>query len=140
MMMLAQDEGYGGMLWLIAMLVISFVSWLVGKLKEMSGKPLLTKEQEVSVAMKIEAMRSELYAEVFSSPLAMGRLVEISREVRAGTAQMQGLVVNYEEYHDVDTEALCKEFHGNVQVREDAMHGAIKGLASTGTGFAHDPG
>jgi len=83
-------------------------------LKEMSGKPLLTKDQEVVVAKKIEVCRNELYAEVFSYPLAMARLVDISHEVRAGTAQMQGLVVNYEDYHDVDTEAQCSEFHSNV--------------------------
>jgi RNA polymerase primary sigma factor len=76
----------------------------------MAGKPLLSKQEEILVAKRIESCRRDLLREVFCYPLAISRLSDIGSEVKEGGAQLQSLVINYEDYHDVDTQAKCNEF------------------------------
>jgi RNA polymerase primary sigma factor len=95
-------------------------------LKEMAGKPLLTKVKEIEVARRIESCRKELLSEVFCYPAAIKRLQGMGSDVKCGTAQMQALVVNYEEYYDVDMEELCMGFHKTV-LEARKLHRKVSG-------------
>ena len=97
-------------------------------LKEMAGKPLLKKEEEIEVAKRIEQCRKSLLADVFCFPLAMRRLEDIGSEVMGGGAQLQRLVLNYEEYHDVDMLDKCCLFNDTVQEAR-ALQRKIQGYA-----------
>ncbi len=83
-------------------------------LKEMAGKPLLSKQEEIEVAKRIEGCRKAIVSEVFRYPMAMRRLEDIGFEVKEGGAQLQSLLLNYEEYHDVDTDQKCQDFNSTV--------------------------
>ncbi len=84
-------------------------------LKEMAGKPLLNKSEEIEVAKRIEHCRKDLLSETFCFPMAMRRLEDIGSEVMGGGAQLQRLVLNFEDYHDVDTVDKCRSFNKTVQ-------------------------
>ncbi|KKL08238.1 hypothetical protein LCGC14_2577860, partial [marine sediment metagenome] len=100
--------------WLLSCLTP--LGWLnrMTQFKEMAGKPLLTKPEEIEVAKRIEGCRKAIVSEVFRYPMAMRRLEDIGFEVKEGGAQLQSLVLNYEEYHDVDTDQKCQEFNKTV--------------------------
>lgn len=97
-------------------------------LKEMAGKPLLKKEEEIEVAKRIEQCRKSLLADIFCFPLAIRRLEDIGSEVMGGGAHLQSLVLNYEDYHDVDGADKCSSFNDTVQEAR-ALQKKIQGYA-----------
>ena len=107
-------------------------------LKEMAGKPLLNKDEEIEVAKRIEQCRKSLLSEIFCFPMAMRRLEDIGSEVMGGGAQLQRLVLNYEEYHDVDTEDKCRSFNRTVQEARQIQRKVQGYLVKVRAGTASD--
>ncbi len=61
-------------------------------LREMTGRPLLTKEGEIEIAKKIQRARLKLVSTVFALPYALNKLVAMGKLVRSGEAPFQDLV------------------------------------------------
>jgi RNA polymerase primary sigma factor len=80
-------------------------------LREMSNKPLLTKEGEVVVAKKIEAGRKSLMEEVFLFPYSMRRIVHLGEKVEHGEAPLSDIVQNGEELPGEDLIGQRRRFY-----------------------------
>ena len=63
-------------------------------LKEMGNFQLLSREQEVEIAKRIEAGEMEVEEEVLGSPVTLDRVIEIAERVLAGEAELRDI---YEE-------------------------------------------
>src|SRR5208282_5362271 len=63
-------------------------------LKEMGNFQLLSREQEVEIAKRIEAGEMEVEEEVLGSPVTLDRVIEIAERVLAGEAELREI---YEE-------------------------------------------
>ncbi len=63
-------------------------------LKEMGNFQLLSREQEVEIAKRIEAGEIEVEEEVLGSPVTLDRVIEIAEKVLAGEAELREI---YEE-------------------------------------------
>jgi len=71
-------------------------------LKEMGGVPLLTKENEVELAVKIEKGKERLARVVFTIPFAITKLIALGRMVEAGEAPLWDIIQNGEEEMEED--------------------------------------
>jgi RNA polymerase primary sigma factor len=80
-------------------------------LREMSNKPLLTKEGEIEVAKKIEAGRKNLMEAVFLFPYSMRRLVHLGEKVEHGEAPTSDIIQNGEELPGEDLIGERKRFY-----------------------------
>jgi RNA polymerase primary sigma factor len=63
-------------------------------LREMTGRPLLTKEGEVEIAKNIIRSREKLIATVFMLPFAIKKLISLGKLVEAGEAPLQELLTH----------------------------------------------
>jgi len=79
-------------------------------LREMTGRPLLTKEGEIEIAKKIQRSRAKLLATVFSLPFAMKKLASMGRLVRSGEAPLQDLLAHGDVISPEELEAERKKF------------------------------
>jgi len=75
-------------------------------LREMTNRPLLTKEGEVEIAKKIEASRKKLMEEIFLLPHTMKRLVSLGVKVEEGEAPLAEIIQNGD---DLPGEELISE-------------------------------
>jgi RNA polymerase primary sigma factor len=66
-------------------------------LKEMGNFQLLSREQEVEIAKRIEAGENEVKEEVFSSPITVRRILEIGERVRQGEGEVRDVFEEPEE-------------------------------------------
>jgi len=66
-------------------------------LKEMGNFQLLTREQEVEIAKRIEAGEQEVEEEVLSSPIMLDHLIHIGERVEAGEADLRDVFEEGEE-------------------------------------------
>ena len=66
-------------------------------LKEMGNFQLLTREQEVEIAKRIEAGEQEVEEEVLKSPIMLDHLVHIGERVEAGEADLRDIFEEAEE-------------------------------------------
>jgi RNA polymerase primary sigma factor len=73
-------------------------------LKEMGNFQLLSREQEVEIAKRIEAGEKEVQDEVFRSPIALDRVIEIAEQIEAGEADLRDIFEESEEPGDSDEE------------------------------------
>ena len=73
-------------------------------LKEMNNFQLLSREQEVTIAKRMEAGEKEVEEEVLRSPLTLDLVLEIGARVAAGEACLGDLFEEYEEPTDDDEE------------------------------------
>ena len=73
-------------------------------LKEMNNFQLLSREQEVTIAKRIEAGENEVEEEVLRSPLTLDLVLEIGARVAAGEACLGDLFEEYEEPADDEEE------------------------------------
>src|SRR5262249_17928420 len=73
-------------------------------LKEMGNFQLLSREQEVEIAKRIEAGEKEVEDEVLRSPVALDRVIEIAEEIEYGDADLRDIFEENEEPSDSDEE------------------------------------
>src|SRR6202158_5585357 len=73
-------------------------------LKEMSSFQLLSREQEVEIAKRIEAGENEVEEEVLRSPVTLDLVLEMGARVEAGEADLRDLFEQNEEPADADEE------------------------------------
>lgn len=79
-------------------------------LKEMGGVPLLNKESEIDLAMKIEKGKEQLASVIFSLPFVIDRLAGIGEMVEAGKVQLGQIVQNGDEDMEEDLVHEKKRF------------------------------
>src|ERR1700675_3596539 len=70
-------------------------------LKEMGNFQLLSREQEVEIAKRIEAGEIEVEDEVLGSPVTLDRVIEIAEKVLLGEAELREI---YEENDEPSTD------------------------------------
>jgi RNA polymerase primary sigma factor len=70
-------------------------------LREMGNVPLLKREQEVSIAKRIEAGQRRAQRAVSRSPIAVAELLKIGKELAAGEINIRD-VVNYSDEFEID--------------------------------------
>ena len=73
-------------------------------LKEMGNFQLLTREQEVEIAKRIEAGEKEVEEEVLESPIMLDHLIHIGERVEAGEADLRDVFEEASEEPDSDEE------------------------------------
>jgi RNA polymerase primary sigma factor len=73
-------------------------------LKEMGNFQLLSREQEVEIAKRIEAGENEVEEEVLRSPVTLDLVIETGARVEAGEADLRDLFEENEEPADADEE------------------------------------
>ncbi len=70
-------------------------------LKEMGNFQLLTREQEVEIAKRIEAGEKEVEEEVLKSPIMLDHIIHIGERVEAGEADLRDV---FEEAEEADSD------------------------------------
>jgi len=80
-------------------------------LKEMLGKPLLTREGEVEIAKKIEAARKSLARIVFLLPYALRKLIELGKKIEQGEAPLDEIISGGEDIAEEDLLTERKNFY-----------------------------
>src|ERR1700687_2967633 len=78
-------------------------------LKEMGNFQLLSREQEVEIAKRIEAGENEVEAEVLRSPVMLDLVIETGAKVEAGEADLRGIFEENQEPADDDEEERGSE-------------------------------
>src|SRR6202045_2598288 len=73
-------------------------------LKEMGNFQLLSREQEVEIAKRIEAGENEVEEEILRSPVTLDLAIEMGARVEAGEANLRDLFEENEEPTDGDEE------------------------------------
>src|SRR6266404_807096 len=73
-------------------------------LREMGNFQLLSREQEVEIAKRIEAGENEVEEEVLRSPVTLDLVIEMGARVEAGEAYLRDLFEENEEPADADEE------------------------------------
>jgi RNA polymerase primary sigma factor len=73
-------------------------------LKEMGNFQLLSREQEVEVAKRIEASEKEVEEEILRSPMTLDLVIEMGARVEAGEAGLRDFFEENEELDDDDDE------------------------------------
>jgi len=63
-------------------------------LREMTGRPLLSKEGEIEIAKGIERAREKLLSTVFMLPYALKKLIAMGKHVESGEAPLQDLLTH----------------------------------------------
>jgi RNA polymerase primary sigma factor len=66
-------------------------------LREMGSLPLLSRENEVEIAKRIEASQEEILKAVFSCPMAVREILRIGEELRQGIADIRGITNELDE-------------------------------------------
>jgi RNA polymerase primary sigma factor len=92
-------------------------------MREMSLVPLLTREQEVSIAKRIESGQRRAHRTVTRSPIAVFELLKIGDELETGRLDIRDVVifsdqVETEELEDKATEYLQRTIAGLQSVRK----------------------
>ena len=73
-------------------------------LREMSNFQLLSREQEVEIARRIEAGENEVEEAVLRSPLALDCVIEMGARVEAGDGDLRDIFEENQESADEDEE------------------------------------
>ena len=73
-------------------------------LKEMGNFQLLSREQEVEIAKRIEAGEQEVEEEILNSPVTIDRVIEIGERVLTGEADLREIYEENEEASDSSDE------------------------------------
>src|SRR5882762_5025252 len=91
-------------------------------LKEMGNFQLLSREQEVEIAKRIEAGEQEVEEEVLKSPVTLDFLIDLGDRIEAGEADLRDIFEESEEPADPDeergpeaNEKLLKKLHDSTK-------------------------
>ena len=95
-------------------------------LKEMGNFQLLSREQEVEIAKRIEAGEQEVEEEVLKSPVTLDFLIDLGDRIEAGEADLRDIFEESEEPADPDeergpeaNEKLLKKLHDSTKKLKD---------------------
>ena len=95
-------------------------------LKEMGNFQLLSREQEVEIAKRIEAGEQEVEEEVLKSPVTLDFLIDLGDRIEAGEADLRDIFEETEEPPDPDeergpeaNEKLLKKLHDSTKKLKD---------------------
>lgn len=80
-------------------------------LKEMGGVPLLTKEGEVQIAMRIEQGEEKTARVIFSLPFALKKLIDLGKMIESGEAPLENIILNGEDEDEEDLIFERKRFY-----------------------------
>jgi RNA polymerase primary sigma factor len=87
-------------------------------LREMTDKPLLSKQEEVDIATKIEHSRQKLMEAVFLLPYTLRKLIALGELVKKGAAPIHDLVQNGEIMTNSELTAERERFYDtSVQIK-----------------------
>ncbi len=97
-------------------------------LRQMGTVPLLTREQEVSIAQRIERGQIKTHKAISRSPIAVRELIRIGEELEAGALHIRDLVnfsdqADFSEAEDKADEYLQWTLEGIVQIRKHFKEG-----------------
>ncbi len=81
-------------------------------LKEMGGVPLLTKNDEKTLAVRIEQGKEKLSRIIFSLPFSLNKLISIGEMVERGDTPLKHIVLNCEDELEEDLSFERKNFYG----------------------------
>ena len=81
-------------------------------LKEMGGVPLLTKDDEVVLAARIEEGEEKLARIIFSLPFALSKLIALGKMVESGDAPLKDIIQNGDDELDEDLTFERERFYG----------------------------
>ena len=81
-------------------------------LKEMGGVPLLTKDDEIALAVRIEQGEEKLARIIFSLPFSLNKLIALGTMVESGDAPLKDIIQNGEEELEEDLTFERERFHG----------------------------
>jgi RNA polymerase primary sigma factor len=79
-------------------------------LKEMGVVPLLTKEGEIDIAVKIENTRTNIMRIIFSIPFTLRKLIELGKLVQKGVAPLEDIILIDELDSEEDVLKLRDDF------------------------------
>src|SRR5229473_434462 len=95
-------------------------------LKEMGNFQLLSREQEVEIAKRIEAGEQEVEEEVLKSPVTLDFLIDLGERIEAGEADLRDIFEESDEPADPDeergpeaNEKLIKKLHYSTRKLKD---------------------
>jgi RNA polymerase primary sigma factor len=80
-------------------------------LKEMGGVPLLTKDEEIALAVRIEQGEGKLARVIFSLPFSLNKLISLGKMVESGDAPLKDIIQNGEEELEEDLTFERERFH-----------------------------
>ncbi|HLM54503.1 MAG TPA: sigma-70 family RNA polymerase sigma factor, partial [Pyrinomonadaceae bacterium] len=97
-------------------------------LRQMGTVPLLTREQEVSIAQRIERGQIKTHKAISRSPIAVRELIRIGEELEAGSLHIRDLVnfsdqADFSEAEDKADEYLQWTLEGIHQIRKHFKEG-----------------
>jgi len=101
-------------------------------LKEMSNKPLLTKQGEVEIAQLIESSRKRLAALIFSIPMAMEQLSDLAHSLCEGKALAHETINTTSENAELNVADTCKHFAKGVK-KAETTYRRLSSLGAKGT-------
>ncbi len=90
-------------------------------LKSIRLLPLLTREEEVAIAMQIETCKFEIFNIIFTIPFVLNKLAEVGRLVKRGEARLSEYVQDIEDISEEEIEAK-KELFSRIT---ESIHGII---------------
>jgi RNA polymerase primary sigma factor len=90
-------------------------------LKEMSNKPLLSKQGEVEIAKQIESGRKSLASILFAIPMAMEQLSELTERLCLGEAVAHETLNTTDENAALNVADTCKHFAKGVKKAKAAF-------------------
>jgi RNA polymerase primary sigma factor len=73
-------------------------------LREMGNFPVLSREQEVEIAKRIEAGENEVEDQILRSPVTLDFVIELGARVEAGEADLREIFEEHQEPADADEE------------------------------------
>jgi RNA polymerase primary sigma factor len=99
-------------------------------LKEMAAFPLLSREQEVEIAKRIETGENEVEDEVLRSPVTLDLAIQMGERVEAGEANLHDIFAENEHPADADDDEEGREAHEKQLKQLFAATAKLKSLRS----------
>jgi RNA polymerase primary sigma factor len=90
-------------------------------LKEMGGVPLLTKENEVELAVKIEKGKERLGRVIFTMPFALAKIIALGRMVEVGEAPLRDIIQNGEDEEEEEDLTYEKKHFYDITLKIRAL-------------------
>jgi RNA polymerase primary sigma factor len=99
-------------------------------LKEMAAFPLLSREQEVEIAKRIEIGENEVENEVLHSPVTLDLAIQMGERVEAGEADLHDIFGENEEPAAADNDEEGREAHEKQLKKLSTATAKLKSLRS----------
>lgn len=80
-------------------------------LKEMSAVPLLTREDEIKIARKMEEGKEKLLSTVFTIPFVLDKIITLGKLIKIGKAPITEIIQNGEEFTEDELKTESKRIY-----------------------------